>query len=83
MDKTGLLVIGVNLLIYAAYFTGVFLFSEQGITAAIRSFSLRKGKNGADIYLDVPVGVTAVSVFRLAMPKSPNRNPCSFRKSPS
>ena len=42
MDKTGLLVIGVNLLIYAAYFTGVFLFSEQGITAAIRSFSLRR-----------------------------------------
>ncbi|MBQ4409685.1 MAG: hypothetical protein II831_03070 [Firmicutes bacterium] len=42
MDKTGLLVIGVNLLIYAVYFTGVFLFSEQGITAAIRSFSLRK-----------------------------------------
>ncbi len=42
MDRTGLLVIAVNLLIYAAYFTGVFLFSEQGIAAAMRSFSLRK-----------------------------------------
>ena len=42
MDKTGLLVIGVNLLIYALYFTGVFLFSEQGIAAAMRSFALRR-----------------------------------------
>ena len=42
MDKTGMLVIGINLLIYATYFTGVFLFSEQGIAAAMRSFSLRR-----------------------------------------
>jgi hypothetical protein len=42
MDKTGIWVIAVNLLIYAIYFTGVFLFSEEGIAAAIRSFALRK-----------------------------------------
>ena len=42
MDRTALGVIAVNVLIYVAYFTGVFLFSEQGIAAAMRSFSLRR-----------------------------------------
>ena len=42
MDKTPILVIAVNLLIYVMYFAGVFLFSEQGIAAAMRSFTLRR-----------------------------------------
>ena len=42
MGKTPVLVIAVNLLIYAVYFTGVFLFAEQGIAAAMRSYSLRR-----------------------------------------
>ena len=44
---------------------------------------LSRPRTSGAIVLSVPVGVTDVCVFRLAMPKSPIRKPVSFRKSPS